>query len=431
MLIPAGGQDTRTLAVGDFNNDGRPDVAVGNQSSFTISILINNTPRPTPATRSVAVSSSSVIGGCDSMSGFVTLTDPAPTGGTVVTLTSTNPAVVVPSSVKVPEGANRVSFTPALSPVTLPATGTITASYQGSGKRVPITVRPGGMAGLKLTPIVVIGGQPVDGEVSFACPAGTAGLTVALSSSQPALAAVPGTVAAAPGATGVTFSVATKAVAAITPVTITAIFAGTTRTATLELRPVPPPPPPPPAVNLLVNGSFEEPDTSASTIGWLTYGPVGIPGKPPAAAGIPGWKITQGTVDVVSWYWKAAVGRQSLDLVGDNPGIIEQSFATEVGREYLFSGVIAHNPANFYFAEGRGNVFVDRTFLIQLLHQDPTVTVSEMHWTPFSVRFRARSSMTTLTISDATGSPFPGGLVLDGLAVTPAGAPASPTAGSP
>jgi hypothetical protein len=43
-----------------------------------------------------------------------------------------------------------------------------------------------------------------------------------------------------------------------------------------------------------------------------------------------------------------------------------------------------------------------------------------MHWTPFSVRFRATAPMTTLTISDATGSPFPGGLVLDGLAVTPA-----------
>ena len=91
-----------------------------------------------------------------------------------------------------------------------------------------------------------------------------------------------------------------------------------------------------------------------------------------------------------------------------------------MGRDYLFSGVIAHNPANFYFSEGRGNVFVDRTFLIQLLHQDPSATVSEMHWTPFSVRFRATEPMTTLTISDATGSPFPGGLVLDDLAVSPA-----------
>jgi hypothetical protein len=421
MLLPAGGQDTRTLAVGDFNNDGRPDIAVGNQSSFTVSILINNTPRPTPAIRSVAVSPSSVIGGCDTMSGVVTLTDPAPAGGTVVTLTSTDPAVLVPSSVKVSEGATRVSFTPTLSPVTTTATGTITARYQGSGKRTSFAVQPGGMAGLKLTPIAVIGGRLVDGAVTFPCPAGSGGLTIMLSSSQPTLAVVPGTVTAPTGATSATFAVATKSVAAITSVTITAMFAGTSRTASLELRPVPPPPPPPPPVNLLVNGSYEDPDTSSSTIGWLTYGPAGIPGKAAAGTSIPGWRITDGTVKVVSWYWKAAVGNQTLDLVGDNPGTIEQGFATDVGRDYILSGVIAHNPANFYFAEGRGNVFVDRMFLTQLLHQDPTVTVSEMHWTPFSVRFRATKSMTTLTISDATGSPFPGGLVLDDLAVSPAG----------
>jgi hypothetical protein len=61
---------------------------------------------------------------------------------------------------------------------------------------------------------------------------------------------------------------------------------------------------------------------------------------------------------------------------------------------------------------------VNQTFLTQLVHQDPTATVSDMHWTPFSVRFRATSPMTTLTITDATGTPFPGGLALDDLAVS-------------
>jgi hypothetical protein len=66
-------------------------------------------------------------------------------------------------------------------------------------------------------------------------------------------------------------------------------------------------------------------------------------------------------------------------------------------------------------------------FLTQLLHRDPDATVSEMRWTPFSVRFRATMATTTLTISDATGTPFPGGLVLDGLAVSPAAAAAANT----
>ena len=70
--------------------------------------------------------------------------------------------------------------------------------------------------------------------------------------------------------------------------------------------------------------------------------------------------------------------------------------------------------------------FVDRAFLTQLLHQDPTATVSDMHWTPFSVPFQATAPLTTLTISDATGSPFPGGLALDDLSVTPAAGPNPP-----
>jgi hypothetical protein len=424
MQFPSGGDNTRTLAVGDFNNDGRPDIAAGGQDTYTVSILLNTTPRPNPAIRDVAVAPSSLVGGCQTAAGVVTLTAPAPAEGAVVTLTSTNPAVTVPASVTVPAGATRVSFVPTVSSVSTTTTGTVTASLQGSGKRVPVTVEPGGVTLLKLIPISVIGGQPVDGAVSFMCPVTSGGVTVALTSSQPGLVTVPPAVAAAPGTMGVTFSVATRPVAASTSVTITAAFAGTTLTASLELRPAPlspPPPPPQPAVNLVTNGGFEEPDTSSSTIGWLTYGPAGIPGKPPAAAAIPGWKIIQGTVDVTSWYWKAAVGKQSLDLVGDTPGTIEQSFGTEVGKEYLFSGLIAHNPANFYLAEGRGNLFVNRTFLTQLVHQDPSATVSEMRWTAFSVRFRATAPLTTLTISDATGTSFPGGLVLDGLAVTPAG----------
>src|SRR5205807_8835181 len=118
--------------------------------------------------------------------------------------------------------------------------GTITASYQGSGKRVPIAVRPGGMPLLNLTPASVIGGQPVTGEVSFPCPAGLDGLAVSLVSSQPGVAAVPASVPAARGATSVTFSVTTRAVATTTDVVIMASFAGRTLSATLEVRPVPP-----------------------------------------------------------------------------------------------------------------------------------------------------------------------------------------------
>jgi hypothetical protein len=97
---------------------------------------------------------------------------------------------------------------------------------------------------------------------------------------------------------------------------------------------------------------------------------------------------------------------------------------------------MAHHPLNPLVPEGRANVYLDGGSLLQLVHSDPTVSRADMHWRFFSVRFRARSTTTTLTISDATGSPFAGGLALDGLSVTavdsappPAAtaAPAAPT----
>ncbi len=38
------GRAPYSVAVGDFNVDGRPDLAVANSDSNTVSVLINNTP---------------------------------------------------------------------------------------------------------------------------------------------------------------------------------------------------------------------------------------------------------------------------------------------------------------------------------------------------------------------------------------------------
>ena len=113
----------------------------------------------------------------------------------------------------------------------------------------------------------------------------------------------------------------------------------------------------------------------------------------------------------------AGQGKQSVDLVG-SPGAakIEQTFFTEPGREYLFSGWLARNPGVY---EARAEVYINDEFLIQLHHQGPT-TGSKAGWQPFSYRFRATREQTTLTITDVTFLNDYQGTELDGLLVTPA-----------
>jgi hypothetical protein len=48
VTFDSGGSDARSLTVGDFNRDGRPDVAVGNSSTATILVLLNTTPASSP-----------------------------------------------------------------------------------------------------------------------------------------------------------------------------------------------------------------------------------------------------------------------------------------------------------------------------------------------------------------------------------------------
>jgi hypothetical protein len=246
MKLPSGGKFAQGLTTADLNGDGRPDVVIASAESHTVSVFLNDSPRADPAILALSVDPADLVGGCQTATGTVTLTSPAPAGGTVVSLASTNPAVTLPPSITIPEGAASASFTPIISAATIAQTGTLTARVPGSGKRVAMTIRPGGMAGLHLAPTRLIGGAAATAQVVFACPAGPEGLVVTLTSSQPQVVQVPASAAVAAGAFGASFNLTTRPVAADTPVVITATFAGLTRTATLLVQPVPAPPPPPP-----------------------------------------------------------------------------------------------------------------------------------------------------------------------------------------
>jgi hypothetical protein len=172
--------------------------------------------------------------------------------------------------------------------------------------------------------------------------------------------------------------------------------------------------------NLLANGSFEFPNSNGSPTGsGYTYG---LPfASPPYFGGysIPGWRIPFGTIDVVRSAWAPAPGQgqQSIDLVGSpNAAIIAQSFYTALGKNYIFSGWVAHN---YGIPEARADVFLNDEFFVQLHHQGPA-TATQMGWTPFSYPFRATSEQTTLAIEDVTGINYAQGTALDGRTVTPA-----------
>lgn len=99
-----------------------------------------------PKVQGLSFSSNSVASG-GTVQGTVVLSAPAPAGGTVVVLGSSQSAASVPATVTVPAGATSATFTISAGTVSSNQTATITASYSGSSAQAALTVTP---AALKL-----------------------------------------------------------------------------------------------------------------------------------------------------------------------------------------------------------------------------------------------------------------------------------------
>src|SRR5207248_2840902 len=187
----------------------------------------------------VTVTPAAVRGGVGS-TGRVTLGAAAGAGGAVVTLTSNNlNAATVPASVTVPANATTATFAITTKAVIAVKTVTITATYSGLAKTATLTVNPpaAGLIGVTVNPAAVTGAAGSTGTVTLgaAAPAGAPVMT--LTSNNLNAATVPATVTVPANATTVNFAIATKAVAAVTPVTITATYSGLAKTATLTVNP--------------------------------------------------------------------------------------------------------------------------------------------------------------------------------------------------
>jgi hypothetical protein len=93
------------------------------------------------------------------------------------------------------------------------------------------------LSAVNVSPTSVAGGVTAQGTIALTGGAPSGGAVVTLSSANPSIVSVPSSVLVAAGASSATFGVNTSAVTANTAVTITATYAGVSRTTTLTVTP--------------------------------------------------------------------------------------------------------------------------------------------------------------------------------------------------
>ncbi|HEX9276734.1 MAG TPA: hypothetical protein VGA51_10115 [Casimicrobiaceae bacterium] len=221
-----------------WNNDIlNPAFSLLTASDFEVVQLGWSPPSGAAALSAVSASPNPVVGGNPS-TGTVTLTSAAPTGGALVSLSSASSAVSVPGSVSVSQGATSATFGITTSVVTTQTLATLSATYSGVTKTMTFTVNPAAsaaLATLSLNPTSVKGGTPATGTVTLTSPAPSGGVIVALSSTKPSLASVPASILVAAGTTSKSFTVTTASTKKNASATISASYAGVTKTATLSV----------------------------------------------------------------------------------------------------------------------------------------------------------------------------------------------------
>jgi hypothetical protein len=184
----------------------------------------------------LALNPSTVVGSRGAAA-TVILNGSAPAGGAVVRLASSDPVAAVPASLAVPAGSGSATFTVATAAVTTATSATISATFGGVTVSDKLVVQPIGIDYVALAPNPAPGGSRVLGIVTLEAPA-PAPMVLTLTSSNPSLAALEASSVTVPaGTVSQAFSLNTAPVFAPGPVTITATTNGSSKTATLLVKP--------------------------------------------------------------------------------------------------------------------------------------------------------------------------------------------------
>jgi hypothetical protein len=175
------------------------------------------------------------VQGGNNATGTVTLAYPAPTGGAVVTLASSDTKVaIVPASVTIPANSTSANFTILTNGLMFDQeVVTITAMYNGYQAGAVLTVygngnnSPGTLASLVVNPSAVIGGSPSSATVTLAMPAYAFGVYVGLGSSDPSTASLSQWVYIPPNQISATATINTVSVSSVKNITISASLRST------------------------------------------------------------------------------------------------------------------------------------------------------------------------------------------------------------
>ncbi len=162
------------------------------------------------------------------------------------------------------------------------------------------------------------------------------------------------------------------------------------------------------AVNLITNGSFETGTYTSAAFDTVLAG----------SGVITGWTVAGHSVDWIGTYWQPGEGSRSIDLAGNGPGSLSQSFNTVVGQTYLVSFMLAGNPDN-------GGGIRDLDVRVKSNPSNVTLTPAfdttgynsaNMGWTQYSFYFAANNTTSTLGFGSFADSPY--GPAIDNVSVS-------------
>lgn len=171
-----------------------------------------------------------------SITGTITLSNPAMAPGSTFTLSSNKVQATVPGSVTLATGTSVKNFTIATQTVSTNTAVTLSAYWDNVQATTTIVVQAPVISSLTLTPSSVLGGINVTGTVNLTGKAPTGGTVVNLGSGMPGVGSVPPSITIPAGSTTGGFTITTHPVALDTSVSIHATTGASTKSVALGVR---------------------------------------------------------------------------------------------------------------------------------------------------------------------------------------------------